>query len=315
MNGLILIWLAAAFSDGGQSHGAFERALEQARLAGGRHRYDEVLHSLIPFSSDPDPERRYVALAEIGRAWFHLGRYEPARRAFREAAAIHPERAETAIYLQASSYLTGDREQALLVFQALLEGGARDLYLAVTLSGAERFLAEPAVQQLLARHAVPVVVDPAAGSVMGIALGQHRDAVRRELGLEADGGTARSLSAEAGPVMIWTFLFNDAAELAEVILLTANMAAYTPYRLELAPGVDWRASPAAVIAAWGQPIRTSAGDDGGVSMTWSFSGHDLMIDFAVPSIPADPGRTPGAAAMRLVRLTAGRPAAPARMER
>jgi len=315
MSSLILVWLAAALAGGELPQDDFEHALEHARLAGVRHRYDEVVRSLIPFSSDPDPERRYVALAEIGRAWFHLGRYEPARRAFREAAAIHPERAETAIYLQASSYLTGDREQALLVFRALLEGGARDLYLAVTLSGANRFLAEPGVQELLARHAVPVVVDPAAGSVMGIALGQPREMVRRELGLEADNGTARSLSAEAGPVMIWTFLFNDAAELSEVILLAANMAAYTPYRLELGPGVDWRASPATVIAAWGQPIHMSAGDDGSVSMTWSFAGHDLLIDFAVPSVAADPARPPGAAALRLVRLTPGQPAAPARMER
>jgi tetratricopeptide (TPR) repeat protein len=314
MSSLILIWLAAALAGEEPPQDDFEHALERARLAGARHRYEEVVHLLSPFSSDADPERRYVALAEIGRAWFHLGRYEPARRAFREAVVIHPERAETAIYLQASSYLTGDREQALVVFRALLEGGARDLYLAVTLSGANRFLAEPEVQELLARHAVPVVVDPSAGSVMGVALGQPRDTVRQALGLEPGSGTARSLSAEAGPVMLWAFLFDDAAELAEVILLAANMAAYTPYRLELGPGVDWRASPAAVIAAWGPPSRTSAGDDG-VSMTWTFPGHDLMIDFAVPAVAADPARPPEAAAMRLVRLTAGPPAAPARMER
>ena len=146
----------------------FDAALEAARETARHHRYEETIEILIHFSSSDDPEIRYVAAAEIGRAYFHLGRYEPANRAFKEAVSIHPDRPETAIYLEATSYLTGDSKQAYLIFEELLRSGARDLYLAVTLPGARRFLAEPEVQAILWRYAVPLEVDVREAALMGV---------------------------------------------------------------------------------------------------------------------------------------------------
>lgn len=180
----------------------FDTALAQARETAQRHRYEETIEILLPFSSSDDPEIRYIAAAEIGRAYFHLGRYEPANRAFREAVALHPERVETAIYLEASSYLTGDSKQAFLIFEELLRGGARDLYLAVTLPGTRRFLAEPEVQAILARHAVPLEVDVREAVSMGVRLGDSHDAVVKRLGAPADGPSTGALTGEAGPAVI-----------------------------------------------------------------------------------------------------------------
>ena len=111
----------------------FASALERAREAGISHRYAEVIEILTPFNAVEDSETRYITAAEIGRAFYHLGRYREAHRAFREAVRLHPERAETAIYLEATSYLVGDTVQAYTILREILRSGARDLYLAVTL--------------------------------------------------------------------------------------------------------------------------------------------------------------------------------------
>ncbi len=287
----------------------FDAALAQARESAQRHRYEETVERLLPFSSSDDPEIRYIAAAEIGRAYFHLGRYEPANRAFREAVALHPERAETAIYLEASSYLTGDSKQAFLIFEELLRSGARDLYLAVTLPGTRRFLAEPEVQALLAHYAVPLEVDVREAVSMGVKLGEDHDAVVQRLGATADDLSAGALTAEAGPAVIWVFDFDDRRRLSGISLFAGNLLDYTPYRLRFAAGLDWSATPAAAIAAWGLPSSIRPGDDASLTVTWNFDSHHLTLVFGTPGAVRPPSLPEGAAMIRMVRLQTG-PAPP-----
>jgi tetratricopeptide (TPR) repeat protein len=307
----VLLVGSVAFGDGAES---FEAALERAREAALAHRYAEVIDTLTPFSSASDPEVRYTATAEIGRAWYHLGAYPAANRAFREAVAIHPDRAETAIYLLATSHLTGDTEQALVVLDALLESGARDLYLAVTLTGTRRFFQDPEIVGLLERHAIPLEVRIDAGSAMTATLRDPREQVLEALGITGDAPGGRSLTAEAGPALIWAFLFDRHERLSEIVLHAQNLLLYTPYRLQFGGGIDWRASPAAAIAAWGPPISSSPSDDGGVEMSWDSEDHLMAVEFARPGAYEPAGRPAGAAMIRLVRFRAHATSAPARIE-
>ncbi len=155
----ILTLLLATLPGGRLTANDFEAALERAREAGRQHRYDEVIELLTPFNADGDSEIRYITAAEIGRAYFHLGRYGEAHRAFREAVRLHPERAESAIYLEATSYLMGDSEQAYAILREILKSGADDLYLAVTLPGERRFLADPEVHQIIEEFSVDLTID------------------------------------------------------------------------------------------------------------------------------------------------------------
>jgi tetratricopeptide (TPR) repeat protein len=307
----VLLVGSGAVGDGAES---FEAALERAREAALAHRYAEVIDTLTPFSSASDPEVRYTATAEIGRAWYHLGAYPAANRAFREAVAIHPDRAETAIYLLATSHLTGDTEQALVVLDALLESGARDLYLAVTLSGTRRFFQDPEIVGLLERHAIPLEVRIDAGSAMTATLRDRREQVLEALGITGDAPGGRSLTAEAGPALIWAFLFDRHEHLFEIVLHAQNLLLYTPYRLQFGGGIDWRASPAAAIAAWGPPVSSSPSDGGGVEMLWNFEDHLMAVEFAHPGAYEPADRPTGAAMIRLVRFRAHATSAPARIE-
>ena len=151
-----------------------ETALEEARIAAKNHQYDKVVEILTPYNSVPDEESRYITAAEIGRAYFHLGRYQESHRAFREAVRLRSDRIETAIYLQATAYLMGEREQAVAILREVLKSGAEDLYLAVTLPGERRFLADPEVRALLAEFAVPVPVDLDPPGFLGATLGDGR---------------------------------------------------------------------------------------------------------------------------------------------
>lgn len=311
---LVLAALLAGSGAVGDGAESFEAALERAREAALAHRYAEVIDTLTPFSSAADPEVRYTATAEIGRAWYHLGAYPVANRAFREAVAIHPDRAETAIYLLATSHLTGDTEQSLVVLGALLESGARDLYLAVTLTGTRRFFQDLEIVALLERHAIPLEVRIDAGSVMTATLGDPREHVLEALGITGDPPDGRSLTAEAGPALIWAFLFDREERLSEIVLHAQNLLLYTPYRLQFGGGIDWRASPAAAIAAWGPPVSSSPSDDGGVEMSWEFGDHLMAVEFARPGAYEPADRPPGAAMIRLVRFRAHAASAPARIE-
>jgi len=262
-----------------------ESALRRAREAADGRRYAEVVEILTPFNAVDDPEWRYLSAAEIGRAYFHLGRYREAHRAFREAVSLHPERVESAIYLQATSFLVGDRKQALMILEEILKSGARDLYLAVTLPGERRFLSDPEVRAVLAEHVIPLEVDIENASVLGVSLGDSRGQVEAQLDAGSSDQSATALTASAGPALIWFFGFDQDQRLVEIVLQTDNLFRYTPYRVQFGDVVDWRSTPAAAVAAWGPPTKTIETPDHGLAMTWNLPSHRLTLDFASPREP------------------------------
>jgi hypothetical protein len=141
---------------------------------------------------------------------------------------------------------------------------------------------------------------------MGVALGDSHDAVIKHLAAAAADPAARTLTAEAGPAVIWAFAFDDSQRLSEVVLYAGNLLEYTPYRMRFAAGVDWTATPAAAIAAWGPPSSMLSGNDRSISMTWDFGTHNLTIRFGEPGAVPPPDHPQGAATIRMVRLrTAG----------
>jgi len=303
---LVAAWLTVTLAAAGAED--LETALDRAHEAAQNHQYADVIAILTPFNAASEPETRYITAAEIGRAYFHLGSYRRAHRAFREAVSLHPERAETAIYLEATSYLLGEREQALAIFREILAGGAKDLYLAVTLPGERQFLADPDVRSILAEHAVPLDIDALRGQVMGVALGEDREHVTAELSARSADPGAPTLTASAGPAFIWGFVFDAERHLVEIVLQAENLLRYTPYRLRFGDEVDWRATPATAASFWGAPTEMTTDNDG-VEMTWDFGDHRLTLGFARPRGPGPVDVAEGAAMLRSVRL-----AAPDRMD-
>lgn len=293
----------------------FEDALAAAREAALNHRYNQVIDILTPFNSVDDPEKRYITAAEIGRAYFHLGRYSEAHRAFREAVTLHPERAESAIYLEATSYLVGDRNQAYTIFRELLKSGARDLYLAVTLPGERTFAGDPQVQAILDEYLQPLEVDLERAEILGLRLGEDRDKAVRVLDARSSNPTAAALTASAGPALIWAFVFDDGRRLDEVVLQAENLLRYTPYRLDFGNQIDWRVTPASAIAIWGPPNRTEESVDGGIAVGWSRPTFDMTLEFGRPRAPQPQGITEGTAMLRSVQLKRRHPASPDRIDR
>jgi tetratricopeptide (TPR) repeat protein len=281
----------------------FEQAISAARQAAARHRYGEVIELLSGLEDAAnDPESRYIVAAELGRAYFHLGRYPEAHVRFREAASIHPDRAETALYLQASAYLVGDVDQALLVFRALLGSGARDLYLAVTLPGERRFLADERVWAILESRRISMGLDLEVGRVLGLKLGDPRSKVAATLGSSPSTAEGASLTAEAGPHLVWGFSFDDRDRLREVVIHVENLVKYTPYRLGFGAS-DWRTTPAELTAALGPTSATATDIDHVLVMSWERDDLAIWAAFGHPRAPRPPGLTPGVAMLRLIRLT------------
>jgi tetratricopeptide (TPR) repeat protein len=281
----------------------FELALERARQAGLQHHYQMVIEILTPFNAIDDAEARYITAAEIGRAYFHLGRYHEAHQAFRQAVRLRPERPETAIYLEATSYLVGDTEQAYTILREILKSGARDLYLAVTLPGEKRFLADPKVHEITEQFAVPLEIDVESGRVHGVGLGESRAIAIEKLEASSSDPNSSALTASAGPAVIWAFVFDDQHNLEKIIVQAEHVFRYTPYRLRFDQGLDWKLTPAAAIAAWGPPVRTEPSGDDGMAVSWQFESHRLDLHFGKPRRPRPPGIADGVAFLRTIQLT------------
>lgn len=279
-----------------------EDALARAREAAKSHRYAEVIELMTPFNSADDPEDRYIAAAEIGRAYFHLGQYLPAHRAFETAVRLHPERVETAIYLEATSYLLGDTEQALAILREVLRSGGHDLYLAVTLPGERQFLSDPEVLDLLEEYAQPLEVNLETGSLLGVELGEDRAQVAQALSSRSSDPSKQALTASAGPVLIWAFTFDSEQRLSEVFVLVEALYRYTPYRLQLSSGMDWRATPATAVAKLGPPANTETGKERSITMTWNLPRLILTLDFGQPLPPRPPWSPQGTAILRSLRM-------------
>lgn len=296
------IVLTVLLVSGGLAATDLETALERARVAALDHRYADVIALLTPFNAVTDQEMRYITAAEIGRAYFHLGHYREAHNAFRQAVRLRPERAETAIYLEATSYLMGDKEQAYAILREVLKSGARDLYLALTLPGERNFAADPKVQTIIAEHAVPLAVDLERAEVLGVSLGDARETAVEKLGVPSSTADTRALTASAGPATIWALVFDDRQELGEVVLQAENLLRYTPYRLRIDHHLDWRSTPAAALAVLGTPDSSSSSVDGGIIMTWVRPGHTLILDFGTPHYPRPPSIPEGVAMLRSLHL-------------
>ena len=300
-----VIVLATVFSTAVVSAQDLESALNLTRQLVEEHRYEEIIELLAPFDPPDDPEARYAVAAELGRAYFHLGDYATADGWFREAVGLRPRRVETALYLQATSYLIGNREQAYAIFRELVASGAKDLYLAVSLPGERLFLADPKVWSILDELATDVTVDIDRGALLGVEMGLARTLVEERLGAgPADQGSA--LTARAGPYLIWVFGFDESEKLAQIMLHNEHLSRYTPYRIRLVGDLDWRSTPSVATSELGAPTSTTTTDDGLVMMIWNREAIRLTLEFAIPRQPAPPGVDPSAPSLRVVRLEARR---------
>lgn len=280
--------------------------LDQARQLVREHRYREVIELLTHFEDLDDPEAQYVIAAEIGRAHYHLGDYHAANTALRRAVALRPQRIETALYFEATSYLIGDRDQAYVIFREIIASGATDLYLAVTLPGENAFLADPVVWEILDELATTVEVDLDRGTMRGVELGQQRTLVEEQLGAPSDisGG---ALTARAGPFLTWAFGFDESGKLAQIMVHNEHLIRYTPYRLDLGSGLNWRSTPEIATSTLGAPLSTSTEGDDLVVMVWLRDQVRITLEFARMRPPVPPGVNADRPVLRVVRMEAVEP--------
>jgi tetratricopeptide (TPR) repeat protein len=301
---IAVICIALAVPCSGQD---LEAALEQARQLVAHHQYRDVIDILEVFDDLEDAESRYIVAAELGRAHFHLGDYAAADQEFRRAVSLRPQRPETALYLQATSYLTGNRDQAFAILREILASGATDLYLAVTLPGERLFLADPEVWSIIGELSRPVAVDVERGALLDCEMGLSRPEVARRLGASAD-ASGDALTAHAGPYLSWVFAFDSAGDLNRIMLHNEHLYRYTPFRLRFSEQLDWTATPAAATRALGAPSSTATADGNVVIMIWDRDAVRLTFEFAPPRLPAPPCLSADEPALRVVRLEAAGPA-------
>lgn len=282
-------------------------AIERAAKLAEQHRYADVIALLAPLTDAgiDDPETRYAALAEIGRAHFHLGEYRLADRELRQAVVLRPERVESALYLEATSWILGNRPQALQILDTILTGGATDLYAAVTLPGAHSFLADPEVWKMIQSHSIELSVAAEGCTILDLPERPTQSVIEARLAasLTRDGAVS---TARAGPAPIWVMSFDDGQRLSELVLEIDNLIRYTPYRPVLHTSNDrvvpWNATAATAFVALGPPARSAEDDDGSVVMAWTTASGTLEIVFAPPSDPVPAGLGRQAAVPRRVRL-------------
>lgn len=280
-----------------------DQTLDRIETLVQHHRYQEVVETLTPLEGQSENrETRYIIAAELGRAYFHLGQYCEAHERLRLAVSLHPERVETALYLQATAYLIGDRDQALTILEAVLKSGARDLYLAVTLPGESAFLVDDEVRQLIDNHAIPIILDPDTGTVNGVELGMAREEVARILHAPEGPESKRVLTARAGPHPIWSYTFSGADTLDGIVLRNEMLLRYTPYRL-LIGDLDWSATPAAITSLLGAPDDTSFDEHNHVTMSWQSASMALTMVFGDPLPPRPVGVRENVAMLKFVQIT------------
>jgi tetratricopeptide (TPR) repeat protein len=271
--------------------------LEQARSLVAGNRYAEALALLEPLVGDDlSEETSWEIAAETGRAAFHLGQYRKAHLLFKRVVQARPIVMEPALYLEATSYLLGDQRQAFGIFEAILQSGAQDLYLAVTLPGEKQFLGEPKIQELLERHAQPLVVRPTSATIQGVQLGQKRSMIADNLSIDAPSGES-TLAARAGPFLTWVYSFDSNDQLHEVVLNAEHLRRYTPFTLDLSDGISWTSTPITCIDSLGGKHRSSTTTDGALILTWDFSEASLDLVFSRPDTMKN-----GAAILEMIRL-------------
>ncbi len=260
-------------------------ALEKARRAMEARDFEEAFEILKPYlGGDLSTSVDWEITAEAGRAAFSLGKLKEARSLLKKAVAARPTVAETAVYLEATSYLLGDRRQALMIFEALLQSHVPDLYLAVTLPGEVRFLADPDVRALLKRYAIPLEIQPDTENLLSLHLGQARAEVIATL--RTPPTEDRVLMARAGPELIWFLSFDKLGMLQEAVFHADHLQRYTPYSLKLGlsttPGAEilgWETHPQGAIRLFGPPETQTREVDGALKLHWLYPGSGLELIF------------------------------------
>ncbi len=279
-------------------------ALAAANDLIAERRFGDVIELLKQFESlENDEETTYILNAEIGRCHFHLGEYKTADKHFRIAVRLHPERIESALYLEATSFLLGDHAQAMKIFSEIVKSGAADLYIAVTLPGERQFLANADAWKIMEAHTLPVDIDLSSASVLGVSLGEERPAVILGLGAGSVNNEAKVLTAQAGPRTIWAFSFDEHDQLSDILLHSENLVRYTPYRLKFANGLDWRLTPSSAINMMGIPNESSRISKDELQMRWEFETFHLTLSFGPAKKPAHPEHPDPAAMLKMIHLS------------
>jgi hypothetical protein len=296
---IVVVLVTGAVAAGDESP---DQVVLHAQQLAAEHRYQEAVALLEPLESTAENTNlQYIVSAELGRSLFHLGRYQEAHARFQRAVSIEPRQVETALYLQATAYLLGEKEQAWLILREILKSGAKDLYLAVSLPGERKFLTDPDAWALIEEFAVPIGLDLETGSAFGLALGASRPEVAAALGVGTDSAEGKALTAHAGPHMVWGFAFDGSNRLVEIVLQVENLIKYTPYRLGFG-GSDWRASPAELGAILGPPTASSTDAENVLVMSWTRSDFTVSAAFGHPRQPRPPGIAEGVAMLKMIRV-------------
>lgn len=304
---LTLMLLIPAFPAGSENQPKRDpaAALEEARQALEAKNSTEALRILEPhLGGDLNNPVDWEITAEAGRAAFEAGKLEQARTLLRQAVSARPSVPETAVYLEAASYLLGDRRQALMIFEALLKSGAPDLYLAVSLPGEVRFLTDPDVRALLKKYAKPLDIRPDRGELLGLHLGQARAEITAALKIPPS--EDRVLMARAGPELILLFSFDELGMLDEAVLHADHLQRYTAYKLELHPpgpttgstSLGWDTHPENAIEVLGPPEAQSREVDGALKIRWSWP--DSLLELIFEGVP---GSDFSKGHLQLIRLT------------
>ncbi len=281
--------------------------LQQAEELAAHHRYQEVVDLLGPLVESPTaPAATPESVLELGRAYFHLGRYNEAYDAFKRATEARPAGSEGLEYLEASAYLLDRKDEALALLERVLASGRTDLVLALTLPGERAFLRDPAVWQVLKRYARRLDISLVQGTVMGFPLGTARAEVEQALQ-----DVPRQLDDPDGPASleVLQLRFSDDGRLAGLALSAEDLLRYTPFRLGLDDGLGWGSAPDEAVERYGAPTTFVPQSDGGVRLTWTFQGWSGTLGFGPPRLPRPAPIGEGRAMLREVELHRAAPIA------
>jgi hypothetical protein len=141
--------------------------------------------------------------------------------------------------------------------------------------------------------------------MLGVGLGQTRNKVAAALGIDpGSSGPEAAITAHAGPYLTWAFAFDGDDTLTGIMAHNEHLLRYTPYRLVLERGVDWRAAPSTATAAFGAPTSTTKAGDDVVVMIWIRGSLRMTLEFAAPRVPPPPGIDGEDPVLRIMRLEA-----------
>jgi len=315
----LVVWLAVAgllaLAGGAAAQESLKPVLKRASGLAQAKDYQKVIDLLLPLEASriPDEPTRFKLRAELGRAFFHMGRYEEAYHYFRAALDLQPYQMEIGVYLEAAAWATGRKEMALQLFAAILAGGARDLYLAVTLPGETSFLADPGVWSILARYRLPLRLDLKHGSFGEVTLGDTRSTVLSAFNIPKTAGAKAVVMARAGPKVLWILHFDSEDRLDRILLHLQHILRYSPYDLRSALGLDWRSAPAQALKELGPAASSSTQAGGERILSWAFPGVETTLEFGSVPEPRPPSVPHPAESLLIVdmrRRAAGPPGAP-----